>query len=90
MKKLIAAVTVVLGVGVMAAPAMASYGTQPGFTQSQSQTECSGAGAFGAFGEHGDVSHDFGVNNLGSNDAPGADGTQTGTNNSTLCGQPNN
>jgi ABC-type phosphate transport system substrate-binding protein len=90
MKKLIAAATVALGVGLMAAPAMADYGTQPGFAQSTSQTDCSGAGAFGAFGANGDVSHDFGVNNPGSNEAPGADGTQTGINNSTLCGQPDN
>jgi hypothetical protein len=90
MKKLIAAATVALGVGFMAAPAMAEYGTQPGFTESQSQTECSGAGAFGAFGEHGDVSHDFGVNSTDPGDAPGADGTQTGINNSNLCGQPQN
>ena len=88
MKKLIAAATVALGVGFTAAPAMAAYGTQPGFDRSQAQTQCSGAGAFGAFGEHGDVYHDFGVNNPGSNGAPGADGTQTGINNSTLCGQP--
>jgi hypothetical protein len=51
-----------------------------------SNTICAGHGAFGAFGANGDVTHDFGVNNLGSNDAPGADGTQTGINNSSLCG----
>jgi hypothetical protein len=36
-----------------------------------------GSGAFGAFGEHGDVTHDF---------RGGANGQQTGLNNSALCG----
>lgn len=36
-----------------------------------------GSGAFGAFGEHGDVAHDF---------RGGANGHQTGLNNSALCG----
>jgi hypothetical protein len=45
-----------------------------------------GSGAFGAFGDKGDVTHDFGVNNPGSNGKPGADGHQTGINNSALCG----
>jgi|GEM_PF-775900 len=36
-----------------------------------------GSGAFGAFGEHGDVAHDF---------RGGANGQQTGLNNSALCG----
>lgn len=49
------------------------YGTQPGFTVSLSQTDCAGHGAFGYFGKD---------NNLSG----GANGYQTGINNSTLCG----
>lgn len=45
-----------------------------------------GSGAYGAFGNYGDVTHDFGVNNPGSNGKPGADGHQTGLNNSAVCG----
>jgi hypothetical protein len=44
-----------------------------------SHTDCAGAGAFGAFGDKFDVYHDF---------RGGADGTQTGINNSNLCGRP--
>jgi hypothetical protein len=66
--------------------ASAAYGEQPGFVVASAATVCSGHGAFGAFGEHGDVAHDFGINNLGSNGAPGANGYQTGLNNSGLCG----
>jgi len=43
------------------------------------------SGAFGAFGTYGYV-HDFGINNPGSNGAPGANGYQTGLNNSAVCG----
>ena len=46
-----------------------------GCAQSLSQTICAGAGAFGAFGK-------------GNSLAGGADGDQTGFNNSTLCGNP--
>lgn len=72
----IAAITMIGGASV---PAFAAYGTQPGFTQAQSQTTCSGAGAFGAFGDKGNVYHDF---------RGGTNGTQTGINNSNLCGNP--
>jgi hypothetical protein len=53
------------------------YGTQPGFAVAQENTICSGHGSFGAWGK------DY-------NFAGGADGTQTGINNSQLCGQPHN
>jgi hypothetical protein len=53
------------------------YGTQPGFAVSQSNTTCSGHGAFGAFGK------DY-------NFAGGANGQATGANNSSLCGNPQN
>jgi hypothetical protein len=66
------------------------YGSQPGYDTSASNTECQGHGAFGAFGNNGDVVHDFGVNNLGSNGEPGASGYQTGLNNSALCGNRQN
>ena len=46
-----------------------------GCAQSLSQTICSLHGSFGAFGK-------------GNNFAGGADGDQTGINNSTLCGNP--
>ena len=49
------------------------YGTQPGFTVALSHTACAGHGAFGYFGKD---------NNM----AGGADGNQTGLNNSGLCG----
>lgn len=75
-------------VGTMTVPVFAAYGTQPGFTVSNDNTICAGHGSFGAFGQHGDVAHDFGVNNLGSNNKPGADGQATGANNSSLCGNP--
>jgi hypothetical protein len=86
-KKLVIAVIASVGIaGAFSLPAFAAYGTQPGFTVSNSHTACAGHGAFGAFGENGDVAHDFGVNNPGSNNQPGADGHQTGLNNSALCG----
>jgi len=49
------------------------YGTQPGFDVANGNTPCAGHGAFGFFGKD---------NNL----AGGANGYQTGINNSTLCG----
>ena len=65
-----------------AAPAFAGnagdgtgYGTQPGFDVATSHTDCAGHGAFGLLGK------DF-------NMAGGADGQQTGFNNSGLCGNP--
>jgi hypothetical protein len=64
----------------------AEYGTQPGFAiaTSKTPTPCAsapaGAGAFGYFGKD---------NNLGIKSDPtdpGANGQQTGINNSSLCG----
>lgn len=49
------------------------YGTQPGFAVANANTECAGHGAFGAFGKD-------------NNFAGGANGEQTGLNNSGLCG----
>lgn len=90
-------ITIAAAVAALAVPAAASaagvndpgYGT-PGSAQAgEVSAQCgtgAGSGAFGAFGTYGDVTHDFGINNLGSNDAPGASGYQTGLNNSALCG----
>jgi hypothetical protein len=67
------------------------YGTQPGFEVADSKTDCAGHGAFGFFGK------DWNLGNLqsghypgGSFPGPGADGQQTGANNSNLCGNPQN
>ena len=80
----------IAAVAALAVPSIASatYGQQPGYTVSNGNTPCAGHGAFGAFGANGDVVHDFGVNNLGSNGKPGADGQATGDANSSLCGNP--
>ena len=66
--------------------ALAAYSPPAQIPQSAQCGTGAGSGAFGAFGDKGDVAHDFGVNNLGSNGAPGADGYQTGLNNSAVCG----
>lgn len=70
-----------------------SYGTQPGYAVAQSQTTCSGAGAFDAFGQ----GFNFGNSTSGHVPYPGnavngngADGSATGSNNSNLCGNPQN
>ena len=76
-----------------AAPAIAGgYCSQHGCDVSGSQTECFGHGAFGAFGDKGDIGiHDFGHVYPGdSNGKPGANGELTGSNNSHLCGNPQN
>jgi hypothetical protein len=49
------------------------YGTQPGFSVANGNTPCAGHGAFGIFGK------DYNL-------AGGANGYQTGINNSALCG----
>lgn len=76
--------------GLGASPALAVYGSQPGYDVANGNTQCAGHGSFGAFGDHGDIVHDFGVNYPGSNGKPGASGKQTGINNSHLCGSPQN
>jgi hypothetical protein len=81
-KYVIGATATLLMAGGMAIPALADnsgdgsgYGTQPGFSESLSHTECAGHGAFGAFGKD-------------NNFAGGASGDRTAYNNSTLCGNP--
>ena len=65
----------------LASPAHAEYcgASTNGCDNSQGNTICAGHGSFGAFGENGDVYHDF---------RGGASGDRTAYNNSTLCGSP--
>jgi len=74
---IIAAALLMVGASAGAASAANDYGSQPGFAVANANTICAGHGAFGVFGP-------------GNSMAGGADGTQTGINNSTLCGQPHN
>lgn len=74
---IIAAALMMVGTSASMASAANDYGSQPGYSIATGNTSCAGAGAFGAFGS-------------GNNFAGGADGTQTGINNSTLCGDPHN
>jgi len=71
---------------VLPSTVIAAYSPPSQIPQSAQCGTGAGSGSFGAFGDKGDVAHDFGVNNLGSNSAPGADGYQTGLNNSAVCG----
>ena len=79
MKRLILATACVCALAVPAvgvagnSGAGSEYGTQPGFAVANANTPCAGHGAFGYFGKD---------NNL----AGGANGYQTGLNNSELCG----
>ncbi len=67
------------------------YGTQPGNAVSLSNTECADHGSFGAFGKNASLGIEkVHATFLGSYPGPGTDGTQTGLNNSTLCGNPQN
>ena len=98
-KILISGAAGALMLGSIITPAFASnsgngsdYGTQPGYVVATSKTTCSGAGAFDAFGKDanlGNLTSGHAIF-LGSYPGPGTDGTQTGINNSTLCGNPQN
>ena len=91
---------ILTSIGLTVIPAGAAfagdgYGSQPGFDNAQENSNgCAGHGAFGAFGNSGDIVHDFGKNNPGTNGRPGASNWQhpsatggtTGGNNSSLCG----
>lgn len=91
MKRLIAAAVAVLALAVPVAagaanPGGISYDTLYGVAADNAQCGTqAGSGSFAYFGEFGYV-HDLGINNLGSNGKPGADGQQTGLNNSAVCG----
>ena len=97
MRKIIVGSVAVIGLLFLPATsafAGGGYGSQPGFDVANGNTVCAGHGSFGAFGASGDIVHDFGINNLGSNGQPGASnwqhpsdsGATTGGNNSGLCG----
>ena len=79
MKRPLITVACILGLAIPAAGFAGNsgdgseYGTQPGFDVANGNTECAGHGAFGAFGKD-------------NNFAGGANGQQTGLNNSGLCG----
>lgn len=79
-------------------PGGGGYGWQPGATKAaEVGAQCgsgAGSGSFGAFGNYGNLYtesgeqiHDFGhVYEGDSNGKPGANGKQTGINNSGVCG----
>ena len=82
----------VILVGLMVFPAFASnagdgsaYGTQPGYAVANNNTECAGHGSFGYFGKDWNLGNEV-SGHYGTNPGPGANGQQTGINNSTLCG----
>jgi len=83
---------------VMAVPTFASstgdgsdYGTMPGYAVATSNTVCADHGSFNAFGKNASLGIEkVHATFLGSYPGPGTDGTQTGINNSTLCGNPQN
>lgn len=84
--------------GSLAIPAFASnagdgsdYGTQPGYSVANGNTICAGHGSFDAFGKDASLGTEkVHATFLGSYPGPGTNGTQTGINNSTLCGNPQN
>jgi hypothetical protein len=80
-KKILAAFVIaaaLLGSGGVANAAYCGASSN-GCDRSMDNTPCAGHGSFGAFGEQGDVFHDF---------RGGASGDRTAFNNSTLCGNP--
>ena len=91
MKRLVVGAVAVLALAVPVAasaanPAGISYDTLYGVAAENAQCGTqAGSGSFAYFGAFGSV-HDLGINNLGSNGAPGADGYQTGLTNSAVCG----
>ena len=102
-KMLIGASASAVMLGAMAIPAFASnsgdgsdYGTMPGHDVATSHTVCADHGSFNAFGKGANLGIEVSPGNgnvqhatfLGSWPGPGTDGTQTGINNSTLCGNP--
>ena len=93
MRKLmiIAAAAAVLAIPATASAAANGYGNNGSDQALSVGAQCgtgAGSGAFGAFGNFGDVYHDFGINtdNNGNGAEPGTNGYQVGLNNSALCG----
>jgi hypothetical protein len=85
MKRSIAVAVAIAALAVPAGALASGNGTPPSYTELQgnvpSNAQCgtgAGSGAFGAFGDK----NDFGTHDFGG----GADGYQTGLNNSSLCG----
>jgi hypothetical protein len=75
-------------IGASAGAASADATTPPsanGYATARANTVCADHGTFNYLTGPG---HNMGVDN--TDGVLGADGTQTGINNSTLCGQPNN
>jgi len=67
------------------------YGTMPGYAVSTGNTICADHGSFNAFGKDASLGIEkVHATFLGSYPGPGTDGTQTGINNSTLYGNPQN
>ena len=67
------------------------YGTMPGYAVATSNTVCADHGSFDAFGKDASLGIEkVHATFLGSYPGPGTDGTQTGLNNSGLCGNPQN
>lgn len=64
------------------------YGTQPGYDNAiENSNGCAGTGAFGAFGKDASLGTEkVHATFLKSYPGPGTDGTQTGINNSSVCG----
>lgn len=96
-KLLISASASVAILSLMALPVFASnsgngsdYGTMPGYSVANSNTICAGHGSFDAFGKDANLGNLVSghATFLGSYPGPGTVGTQTGFNNSTLCGHP--
>lgn len=93
----IGAVASIAVLGLMVVPAFASnsgngsdYGTMPGYAVANGNTICAGHGSFDAFGKDANLGNLVSghATFLSSYPGPGTDGTQTGLNNSTLCGNP--
>jgi hypothetical protein len=84
----VVAVTMAIGLGGSVSAGNAGdgsdYGTQLGYEVANGNTECAGHSAFDYFGKD----HNLGNDTSGHYDGggPGANGQQTGLNNSALCG----
>ena len=75
---LVIAVAALLGSGGSANAAYCGA-SENGCDHSMDKTICAAHGSFGAFGDKGDIQHDW---------RGGADGAATGAANSNLCGNP--
>lgn len=94
-KKVMAGAAIAATFALSTLPAFASnagdgsdYGTMPGYAVANDNTVCAGHGSFNAFGKNASLGAEkvHATFLLGSYPGPGANGTQTGLNNSLLCG----